>query len=41
MIQPYNMFLGAKGEGKALRNTAFILTGSNLVGNFTVYLHYL
>lgn len=36
MIQPYNMFLGAKGEGKALRNTAFILTGSNLVGNFTL-----
>jgi len=36
MIQPYNMFLGAKGEGKALRNTAFILTGCNLVGNFTL-----
>jgi O-antigen/teichoic acid export membrane protein len=36
MIQPYNKFLGAKGEGEALRNTAFILTGSNLVGNFTL-----
>ena len=34
MTQPYNMFLGAKGEGKALQNTAFILTGCNLVGNF-------
>lgn len=40
MIQPYNMFLGANGEGKALQNTAFILTGCNLVGNFILIPYY-
>jgi len=34
LIQPYNLFMGAKGYGKQLRNTAFILTGSILVFNF-------
>jgi len=33
LIQPYNLFLGAKGCGRQLRNTAFILTGAILVSN--------
>ncbi len=36
LTQPYNKFLGAKGEGKALRNTAVILTICNLLGNLTL-----
>ena len=36
MTQPYNGFLGAKGQGKPLRNTAVILTVCNLLGNFTL-----
>lgn len=36
LTQPYNKFLGAKGEGKALRNTALILTICNLLGNLTL-----
>lgn len=40
MYQPYNMFLEAKGEGKWLRNIAFIEAGFNVVGNlfFVIYL---
>jgi len=36
LTQPYNKFLGAKGEGKALRNTAVILTICNLLGNLAL-----
>jgi len=36
MTQPYNKFLGAKGQGKFLRNTAIVLTVSNLAGNLTL-----
>ena len=33
LIQPYNLFLSAKGCGKSLRNTAFILTSAILAFN--------
>ena len=36
MTQPYNKFLGAKGQGKFLRNTAIVLTICNLAGNLTL-----
>lgn len=36
MTQPYNRFLGAKGQGKPLRNTAIVLTLCNLLGNLTL-----
>jgi len=36
MAQPYNRFLGAKGQGKPLRNTAVVLTLCNLLGNLTL-----
>jgi O-antigen/teichoic acid export membrane protein len=32
----YNAFLGAQARGRELRNTGFILTGSNLVLNFSL-----
>lgn len=36
LIQPYNLFLGAKGFGKQLRNTAFILTAAILGFNLAL-----
>lgn len=36
LIQPYNLFMGAKGCGKQLRNTAFILTFSILAFNLAL-----
>jgi len=36
MTQPYNKFLGAKRQGKFLKNTAIVLTVSNLAGNLTL-----
>jgi len=36
MTQPYNRFLGANGQGKALRNSALVLTVCNLLGNLTL-----
>ena len=33
MYQPYNMFLGAKGKGKWLRNIAIIQSIINVIGN--------
>lgn len=33
MYQPYNMFLGAHGKGKWLRNMALIMTCANFFGN--------
>jgi len=36
MTQPYNRFLNAKGWGKAVKRAAFVLTGSNLVGNLAL-----
>ena len=36
MTQLYNRFLGAKGQGKSLRNTAIVLTLCNLLGNLVL-----
>ncbi len=36
MAQPYNRFLNAKGWGKAVKRAAFVLAGSNLVGNLAL-----
>lgn len=36
LTQAYNRFLGAKGQGKPLRNTAIVLTICNLLGNLTL-----
>lgn len=37
---PYNIFLSVKGYGKYLRNTAFILTGANIVFNLLLIPRY-
>jgi len=40
MYQPYNMFLGAHGMGKELRNVSLIQMVFNVTGNFTlIYLY--
>jgi O-antigen/teichoic acid export membrane protein len=36
LAQPYNMFMGAKGKGSYLRDSAYILTGVNLLLNFVL-----
>jgi O-antigen/teichoic acid export membrane protein len=36
LIQPYNLFLGAKGCGRQLRNTAFILAAAILLCNLAL-----
>ena len=33
MYQPYNMFLGAHGKGKWMRNGAFMMAGGNFITN--------
>jgi O-antigen/teichoic acid export membrane protein len=32
----YNTFLSSHGRGRQLRNTSFVLTGSNLIFNFAL-----
>jgi len=40
MYQPYNMFLGAKGMGKWMRNISFTGSIFNIVGNFVFVIYW-
>ena len=40
MYQPYNMFLGAKGKGKWMRNISFINMTSNTIGNLILIFYF-